>query len=48
VDAEREVRIAKVQLKVIRILARVKPHLRAAVLELAAEKAGVKVEVRVP
>ena len=38
-EAERELRIARVQLKIVRILSKVKPHLRRAVLELAADRA---------
>lgn len=37
-EAEKDLREAEVKLKIVRILANVKPHLRRAVLELAADR----------
>jgi len=39
-QARREVLIAKTTLEIVRALARVKPNLRRAVLEIAADKAS--------
>jgi hypothetical protein len=39
-QAKREILIARAQLKIVRALAKVKPHLRRAVLEIAADWAS--------
>lgn len=44
--AEKELRIAKAALKIVRALAKAKPHLRIAILEIAADRAGVPLATR--